>query len=349
MEITKKVLMDSLKQCQAGIAKGKSRIDGADAFTFRDGKILTYNDDVAVCVPTEYTELDGTIKADVLLKLVPKLEGTFLIVVEEKGWSIHSGTTAIDLAYATSECETYIDQINMARDEWNPIPENFLSTLQICTVAKNRTDWDGTFFKDGLAMTTDLFRMVFSELSAPMDQFWLSQKDTVAISRLDTIIAYRVDPSWVQFLLNDETVHAVRRKADQAYPYEGMLGIYEQYKASTEREVLSYTFPEGTAEALARASVLSTSELDKPVVDMKFTRDSLQLSGSCASGKIAENLQWDEPYTCSEEFTVVMDSAFLMEAVKKSRNFYFLDSETLGALVVAGEDFLQITKAVRGK
>ena len=340
--------MDSLKQCQAGIAKGKSRIDGADAFTFRDGKILTYNDEVAVCVPTEYTELDGTIKADVLLKLVPKLEATFTIEVEDKGWKITTGTSDIDLAYTTSECETYIHEMHMKSDEWNPIPENFISTLQICTVAKNRTDWDGTFFKEGLAMTTDLFRMVFSELSAPMDQFWLSQKATQAISRLDSVTAYRVDQSWVQFLLNDNTVHAVRRKADQSYPYEGMLGIYEQYKASTEREVLSYTFPEGTAEALARVSLLSTSELDRPVVKMKFTRDSLFLSGKCPSGKIEEHLQWDTPYTCSEEFSVVMDSAFLMEAVKKSRNFYFLDSEALGALVVAGEDFLQITKAVRG-
>ncbi len=62
MKVNKKELMTTLEGVLPGLSK-KEITDQGNCFVFKDGKVITYNDEVAVFHPLDL-ELEGAVKAE---------------------------------------------------------------------------------------------------------------------------------------------------------------------------------------------------------------------------------------------------------------------------------------------
>ena len=94
MVINRKELLENLKMAMPGIETGTAKLQGADTFVFKDGKIFTYNDTISVSVPINQTDLieeniEGAVSAEEFYNIISKLpveEIKFAVGENGKSW-----------------------------------------------------------------------------------------------------------------------------------------------------------------------------------------------------------------------------------------------------------------------
>lgn len=337
--VKKSILVSAMEKCFKGVGH---TLKETDSFAFKSGMIASYSNNVSVSVPIPF-DIFGCVNAEKALKLFSSLDEDIIVVIHPDKWEVVSGTTRAYIPMYATPIFEYIDAMQINECDFQPIPSNFFEAIQFCSLPKNRTEIDGIFFNENLAISTDSFRISMYFFDNPVPRFWIAEESLKVLNSLKDIKEFRVNHSWVHFKLEDGTSISVKKKHDLLYPYKQIKDIYGKVKETIP--ICDMEIPDGIETSLKRVSAITSNVL--PVVNMHFSKSGLKIEYEGSAGSIEETLNWKTEYPYGD-FEVKMNSNFLLNAISKSNKFQFLERlNGNAALIVGDEKTIHIANAMR--
>lgn len=340
IKVNKADIIDAMKVCSPGVSKGKSPIKGADTFTFKDGIVYSFNDDISVSVPIPCQKLNGSVKAEEALKLFTKLRTHEVeISVRENYWKIKSGNTEARLKLYSENCLDRIESLDIDNLDMHEIPYNFSQALSTCSLLKNKSKLEGIAISGGMMFSSDFERMSFYQLATAMPEFWIGEIACKSLTKLRDITHYAITSRWAHFKTSDNAYFSVRLIPCVIYPFIEMTEIYKEHRDLYGVDASLNDFPADMKGAVERVAAITDTYETQPLIELTFDSDGITLNGDGPAGKISEKLLFTEPFQYEVHAEALMTADFLKEAVSKSSRFFFTED---CRLVVVGESFLQI-------
>lgn len=321
MEYNLKALLTALQRCLPGVDTGKTVLEGADTFVFREGKIFTYNDSISVSVPFD-SDLSGAVKAKEFYNLLSKFsaESVKIVAISETVWKVKAGSAVAEFTLLDS---TTLDSVVKALtvDTWKKLPKNFLDGLSLCKFSCNRSSLAGIFVKDSSMLSTDEMRINRFELDKKMESFWINDSAASELMKLTDLTEYSLTDAWAHFRSEAGTVFSCKRLHDEKFPAVKLLSVIKDHEQS--KEDITNELPAKLVDAIERASALAMDVDSYSAVRLTFSPQCLEIYSQRTSGKYSEKIPWDKKFASDFEPVVVyVDSAMVAYGLKRSRAFY---------------------------
>ena len=298
MKVDRKHLLTTLGHLKPGLAN-KEIIEQSTSFIFTEGKVLTYNDEVAVQAPVEELGFVGAVKAKEFISLLEKLKddeidlsvpsGAELLVKMKKssaGIRLEQDTTAIhDIIRGVGEPA-----------EWWELPATFLPAALFCSFSAGSDMTKPLLtclcFSGRDVWASDNFRATHYDMGAAAElQFQeplLIPASIIKDLRGYAPIEFSMTNGWAHFR-NDAGVIFSCRVMEGTYPEDVIRKIV---LAGDEAKAQRVKLPEGVTEALERAGIFSSSSTLKVAndnrVSISLEEGLLTLRGEGAAGWFEE-------------------------------------------------------------
>jgi hypothetical protein len=130
MRIQKNILLGQLESVTPGVAKDVVTLEQSKHFVFSNGKLITFNDEVACCRDSPFgDEVVGAVKADKLLDVLRRTPDEDLQVYVDKNQLVLSGRGRRSKFLLEKEIILPVNSLETP-SSWETLPENF------CAAAK---------------------------------------------------------------------------------------------------------------------------------------------------------------------------------------------------------------------
>ncbi len=275
MKISREVLLKKLEAVSPGLAK-KEIIDQSQCFVFQDGKIITFNDEIACSVESPL-KIEGPVPAEPLLNLLRRLKEDDLEITQKDGELIIKGKGR--RAGISMEAEILLQVEGLEQPEkWKKLPEDFIEAIGIVGTCASSDESQFIITcvhihpKWVEAMDNDqaIRFPIKTGLKESILARWSSLKH---IHGLDMTEMAHTD-SWLHFRNPAGLVLSCRRNEEQYPDLSGILGA----------KGTKITLPKGLEEAVVKAEVFAKDEIGDSFVTVNLTKGRLTLEGRGASG-----------------------------------------------------------------
>lgn len=256
MKINRVELINILSAVKPGLAT-EERIEQSTSFVFQNGRVVTYNDEVAVSHPVNM-DIEGAISAKEFLALLSKLKDDSVELTVSGSELRVNGKKARAGIKMIAEIALPINEIQEPKT-WEPLPEGFAEAIKFCifSCSKDLTSPALTCLhvhKDKIE-SCDNFRITIRYLDAS----YFNEAILLPASAAKDLINYNVTEyakvgGWLHFRTKADTVFSCRTYGDLEYP---------NLERFLEIDGGALKFPEDTKESLARAGIFSTSGAGK--------------------------------------------------------------------------------------
>jgi DNA polymerase III sliding clamp (beta) subunit (PCNA family) len=350
MQIVKSNLLTAMKQALPGVESGNSILDGADTFIFKNGFIYSYNDNISVSVPfvTE-KPLVGAIKAKDFYDLIDRFKTDTITIISKDGkWIVKNESARAELTLLESSLMEHIEKISPTNPKYVKLPERFFDGMKICSFNSNRSSLSGLYCNENYITSTDEIRINHYKLDGTIvEPFWISDNAAKELLKLQNIVKYCSDKSWVHFCTKDKTVFSCKKLAIDNYPIKSIIDLVESN--GLVKGDIKGILPVGLSDAINRASTLSMNIESFNSIKLTFTTDYIEVYSERPSGKYTEKVSWDKPIKNMSELSILVDYNFFEQGIKNSDSFYLKSSEK-GAtkIVFAHANGLQIVNTFEG-
>lgn len=346
MKLNRLKLINDLKRVLPGVESGNSILDGADTISFTENSILSYNDSIAVSVPTS-TGIIGSVKSKEFFNLLQKLkDDEITAVVKKNKLIIKCGKVKADLKLVESTITKYLDNLGLDELKWKKVKKGFIDSLKLCRLSGSTSPYRGIYVNDDVMMSTDEIRVAVAHLEGEYTPFWIDDCCVNELLKVDvSMTEISVVEGWVHFKEDNGAIFSCKTNNVNKYPFDALYSI-KQEKAVEKKGDAKGTLPKTFKEVVDRVSVLSEDLQGFSVVELKFTTDNIVLSCNRDAGSIKETITWDEPLKLKEEVTTSADAGFLIEASSKSMDFYVTKYEDNTFIVFNKERFTLILAAI---
>lgn len=136
MKINRNALLTALNAVNPGVAT-KEALQQSASFVFtEDGRVCTFNDDIAVSHPVE-VNFTGAVPAKEFLALIGKLKGAEIELSVSEGELRVVGSKAKAGLRLEAEIHLPLDELGLP-DQWEPLPSNFLPAVKFCLFSAGR-------------------------------------------------------------------------------------------------------------------------------------------------------------------------------------------------------------------
>lgn len=326
MILQKKEFLENLKACMPGIETGSTSIQGADAFIFHNGKIFSYNDNIAVSVPTNLEEIEGAIKAEEFFKTISKFPSDEIKFSEtENGtWLLKCGKAKAEMNLLDFDFESRVNSILPDKKNWVDLKEDFIQGIGTCKMSINKTQVAGIFFSGKDVVSTDGNQMnhyIMEDSELPT--FWVSDSSANELMKLKKLVALQLQGSWVHFKAEDGTIFSVKTLQAEKFPFEKIKNIIDT--SDPEKAILHAKFPKDLFAAIDRAVSFSIDISEHNAVRLTLSKEKIEVSSERNSGKYSEKVAWSEEIKEDFEKVIVYVDASMMEFVgQRTVEFYML-------------------------
>lgn len=330
MNVSRKVLLDSLKKAMPGIESGNAKVQGADAFIFHDGKIFTYNDSIAVSIPLEIDGLvdegvEGAVHADEFYKTLSKFSADELnfVVTENGAWLVKCGKAKIEMTLMNFDFSERLEGVTPSDKDWKPLPADFIEGVGTCKMLGNKTPMSGVFFSGKEMVSTDGFQINRYEIKAETDlpTFWISDDSASELLKFSNIKEIQLQGSWVHFKGEDDSIFSVKTLDASKFPMEKLMKLMDTSKP--KEDDLNATFPPELFEAIDRADAFAMDISDHSAIRLVLTSEKIEVSAERSSGKYAEKVAWGDDFKAKiEPITLYVDPTMMSFVSKRSPKFY---------------------------
>jgi DNA polymerase III sliding clamp (beta) subunit (PCNA family) len=288
MIIKRQELLKALEIVKPGLSN-KETIPQATFFAFKDGKVITYNDEISISHPIECIDLEGAVKASEFYNLLSKIKKDEIeIVIKENELRIVSKKTKAGLTLQSEIKLPLVDKIS----RWNKLPTTFLKYLAfaIPTCASDMSRPILTCIhvaKEGYIEASDSFRLIKCELGEEISvaDFLLPATSAIEVKRLDPVCIAE-SKGWIHFLTINETVISCRTFEDN----------YPDASRVLEGNGKQITFPKTILDIVERASIFSKREhvLDERV-EIEILKNKIVVKSKADCGWFEEeaNIVYD--------------------------------------------------------
>jgi DNA polymerase III sliding clamp (beta) subunit (PCNA family) len=288
MIIKRQELLKALEIVKPGLSS-KETIPQATFFAFKDGKVITYNDELSISHPIECIEIEGAVKAVELHALLSKIKKDEIeIIIDGEELRIESKKAKAGLSLQAEIKLPIIDKIS----KWKRLPGAFLKYLSFaiptCASDTSRPILTCVHIgKEGFIEASDSFKMVRCELGEemPTSSFLIPASSAIEVKRLNPI-SIAESKGWIHFKTLDGTEISCRTFED-SYPDTSKV-----LKGDGEK----ITFPKTIFDIVERASVFSKREhiLDESVdISIKNNKITIGSKADCGWFEEEANIQYN--------------------------------------------------------
>ena len=253
MKVQKQNLQTALEIVRPGLA-GKEIIEQSTSFAFKDGMVVTYNDEISVSHPVEGLDLTGAVRSEELYQFLNKVSKDEIdISVSENEVILKAGRAKAGLRLQ-EEIVLPLDEITEGED-WIKLSEDFLSAISMvmesCSRDLSRPVLTCVHVSQDIAEASDVFQIMRYQMMSSMEDLDILVPATSAkeLSKIKpTHIS--IGTGWVHFKNENETMFSCR--------------VLEEDYPDTEKHMKvkgqKITFPKRMPEILERAMVFTKQE-----------------------------------------------------------------------------------------
>lgn len=275
--INREELLSQLESVQAGLSQ-KEVYEQSSCFVFQDGRVLTFNEDVACSLACPLEGIEGAVQADALLKLLHKMKGETLSVEQENGNLILTkGRERVRLKME-SEITLPVAVVEKPGKNWTELSPEFLEALAIVQecAAKDETRYDLTcvHIHPKWLEATDQYQFIRYRLKTGETESILVKKSQLShivglgmteFNRTSTWIHFR-NPTGVQLSCQWAP------SADYEFPTKGISKFLE-----TKGVPLS--LPKGLADAAEKAAIISSNNTETDEIKVTLKNGQVRVVG----------------------------------------------------------------------
>lgn len=330
MNISRKILLESLKKAMPGIESGNQTVQGADAFVFHDGKIFTYNDSIAVSIPLDIEGLinegiEGAVHADEFFKIISKFSSDELsfVVTEDNSWLLKCGKAKVTMTLMNFNFKERLEGVSPDSKSWKDIPEDFIDGIGTCKMLGNKTAMSGIYFNGNKVFSTDGFQInkyIFKD-KAEVPVFWISDNSANELLKFTGIKKIQLQGNWVHFKTEDESIFSIKTLDAQKFPIDTIEKLMET--GEPKDEDLKATFPEELFAAIDRADAFSMEISDHSAIRITLSSEKIEVSTERNSGKYVEKVAWGKGFKEKiEPIVMYVDPVMMSFVAKRSLKFY---------------------------
>jgi len=299
MKINKAEFQKALRIVKPGLAS-KELIEQSTSFAFKDGRVVTYNDEVCISHPVEGLEIQGAVRSKLFYEFIGKIKKDEIeIEMTKNELRIKSGRSKAGVPVA-SEVILPLEEVDKI-GKWKKLDEQFIPFMVMAANAAAKDMGLGKFTcvyvdENGSITGSDNLRILYSTVN---DGFGFpsflipAQSAKKAASIEPTKIS--VTKNWVHFTNNEGTILSCR-----IYPDE-----YEDVSEFVEMEGMDFEFPKTVDTVLDRAAIFSKTEtIADEEVEFIVAKNRMTIKAKGPNGWFEEPINYkysDEPFS----FTIV--------------------------------------------
>lgn len=321
-KIDKNDLMKALTAVKPGLSN-KEIVIQSTSFVFKDGYVITYNDDIAMINPVTITD-EFAIQADLFLNFLSKVKDEQItLTVENKELKING--KKFKAGISIEDVDMPLDNLdNIEEDDWTDLPEHFLHyakmAAMVCGKDLDRPLFHNVHMNYGVVEGCDNNRMTICDFKDNYFNNILTPADSILKLCNYNVTQYFASDSWLSFRTEDGLIFSCRLY-DEDYPE-----LQEIIDSKTnEEEPFVIELPSELDDVLPRAYFFSKSGKDDiETIALKFENDILKVKGKNESGWFSEEIIMDYEYT---KLMFNINPLFLKSVMKTTTTVQFYDEE----------------------
>lgn len=325
--INREEFLHSLESVQPGLST-REIIEQSSCFVFKDGKIITYNDEVACSVDTE-AKISGAVQSAPLLAILRKLVEETVNLEETEGELVIHGKKRKAGIRRESTVLLPVDKVE-APTKWKSIHSDFLEGIGIVQhcASKDESQFALTciHLHPNHIEACDNFQVTRVKIDTGVKASTLVRRDSIKHIITMGIIEFCESETWIHFRNPNGLVLSCRR----------YIETYPDLKKILTFTGHPITLPKGLGEAAEKASIFSAESSDDNQVSVELRPGKLRIRGQGASGWFQEikKLKYDGP-----DLSFLVAPSLLIELTKKHTDAEITD----GRLRVNGGKWKYIT------
>lgn len=254
MNTDRLTLLHALQLVQPGISP-KEAVQQSNCFVFIEGRVSTYNDEIAISHPFNI-DIHGAVLANELLGLLNKTNQPKLDIINiDGGVSITAGKFKASIKIA-SEITLPVDEISEF-GSFSDLPKDFIEALKFClfSCSKDMTKPALTCIHaiDDRLESTDNFRITvkyFDEYAYFVNPILVPFEAAKALIKFN-VIEYACNKGWLHFRTKEGTVFSCRTYENIKYP---------DVSRFMDMEGEQLNLPNDLPDVINRAMVFSTTK-----------------------------------------------------------------------------------------
>lgn len=291
IRINRTELLQSLQTVQPGLSP-RDIVEQSSCFVFRDGYVMTYNDEVACRTLTPLPEeITGAVQAKPLTDILGKLqedeveiqigEGEFLVIGKKRRAGIRM----------EAEITLPIDSAEKPSDEWVEMHEDFIEAVSIVQECAGRDESQFALtcihIHPKWIEACDNFQMTRFKLRTGIKTKCLIRKESLKHIISLEMKEFNETETWIHFRNASGLILSCRRYLED---FPDLRPIMDFTGQPTQ-------LPKGLGDAADKAEVFSAENADNNQVLIKLKAGKLRIKGVGNSGWYAEDkkLKYDGP------------------------------------------------------
>jgi hypothetical protein len=322
MKIETDVFKNALNTAKPALAN-KEIIEQTTSFSFIDGNVVTYNDEICITTPLPGIEINGVIKAEELYKFINKVkEKEFDINITENEIVMKAGRAKVGFALNSNILLPLSETLQGVSKKWKPLHEKF---LQACKFASASASTDMSDQKltcvhitsEGVIEASNNYRMVIWDLqtSLPIKTTLIPATSIREVVRLQPT-KVREGDGWIHFMNGQGTTISCRTFDEVFVDTKAIMKTIGKTK--------KITFPEGILPILEKAEIFSQDQKTDGSVTLDFKDGKLTVKSESATAWFKETIAFDG----DDEFSFSI-TPYLLKDILKETNVCSINKNVL--------------------
>lgn len=330
-------LRHALEVVKPGLAN-KELIEQTTSFAFIPGKIITYNDKIAISYPIREIDFQAAVPAQKLYSLIKTLkEEEVTLELKDTELLIKCGKAKAGIKIDT-DIRLPLEQIEEA-GEWQEISENFVkglaSVVPVCSADVSLSAITCLKVNSSTLQATDNLRAIVWKLQDTLNiKEFLLPSDVVSVIVNIHPIKMSVAENWVHFKNEQGVEVAVRVHVDSFPDFDKILSIPMEHKID---------IPEKLFTMMERATIFG-KEISggRLLVQVVYGGGKVRVRGVCEEGWYNEFCDCD--YKQEELIEFEVTPSLFKDVFTSMQNFLYSKSNKM--IRFEGKDFVYIGKVV---
>lgn len=272
MLINREELLNILSMVQPGLAT-KGVIEQADTFVFHGGRVVTFNDEIAVShpLPDGLDELHGAVRAKELFSFLSKFKKHELeLELNKKEMLLKTKRSKSGIMFEM-DINLPLDEMGVP-EKWMKLPNDFVEGVKTCSISVG-SDMTAPalcciHLHNGFIESTDNHRITRYELSKKaFKKGLLIPATSLRLIENYHPIKYAVTDGWVHFISDNDVMYSCRT-FDDVFP-----DIAQFLDVISGKAVM---FPDETVDIINRVSVFSSSDIQNAEVEINIKKNWIE-------------------------------------------------------------------------
>jgi hypothetical protein len=277
MEVNRKALLEVLEAVQPGLS-AEGTIEQSDCFVFRDGRVFTYDDEVA-CSAECSVEMTGAVRAKPLLELLNKLPEEVLEMEVTESELRVKGQRRKSGVRMEHEILLAVGAIGWPKEkDWKPLPSDFCEAAEVARqcVSKDSGAFSLTCVHIGpkFMESCDNDQATRYNLKTGFKEDALIRSRAVLHLGHMSVTEFAEAEGWVHFRNANGLTLSCRRYAED---FPDLTSVLEVNGSKVQ-------LPEGLAAAADLARVFSKDSVENDKVQLSLRGNKLIVQGEGPTG-----------------------------------------------------------------